>query len=205
MIYAYIRVSTKQQKIDRQYEEIKEFNVDDKKIYIDKESGKDFDRTNYKKLIKKIKKDDLLIIKSIDRLGRNYQMILEEWARITKTIGADIKVIDMPLLDTRIEGKNLVGKFISDIVLQVLSFVAENERNNIKQRQAEGIRIAKEKGIKFGRPKVVLPPNTNEIIERYINKELTNNQAAKIIGVSRDTFFRIVKIFKENYSINPKK
>lgn len=205
MIYAYIRVSTKQQKIDRQYEEIKEFNVDDKKIYIDKESGKDFDRTNYKKLIKKIKKDDLLIIKSIDRLGRNYQMILEEWARITKTIGADIKVIDMPLLDTRIEGKNLVGKFISDIVLQVLSFVAENERNNIKQRQAEGIRIAKEKGIKFGRPKVVLPPNTNEIIERYINKELTNNQAAKIIGVSRGTFFRIVKIFKENYSINPKK
>lgn len=205
MIYAYIRVSTKQQKIDRQYEEIKEFNVDDKKIYIDKESGKDFDRTNYKKLIKKIKKDDLLIIKSIDRLGRNYQMILEEWARITKTIGADIKVIDMPLLDTRIEGKNLVGKFISDIVLQVLSFVAEKERNNIKQRQAEGIRIAKEKGIKFGRPKVVLPPNTNEIIERYINKELTNNQAAKIIGVSRGTFFRIVKIFKENYSINPKK
>lgn len=205
MIYAYIRVSTKQQKIDRQYEEIKEFNVDDKKIYIDKESGKDFDRTNYKKLIKKIKKDDLLIIKSIDRLGRNYQMILEEWARITKTIGADIKVIDMPLLDTRIEGKNLVGKFISDIVLQVLSFVAENERNNIKQRQAEGIRIAKEKGIKFGRPKVVLPPNTNEIIEKYINKELTNDQSAKIIGVSRGTFFRIVKIFKENYSINPKK
>ena len=205
MIYAYIRVSTKQQKIDRQYEEIKEFNVDDKKIYIDKESGKDFDRTNYKKLIKKIKKDDLLIIKSIDRLGRNYQMILEEWARITKTIGADIKVIDMPLLDTRIEGKNLVGKFISDIVLQVLSFVAENERNNIKQRQAEGIRIAKEKGIKFGRPKVVLPPNTNEIIKKYINKELTNDQAAKIIGVSRGTFFRIVKIFKENYSINPKK
>ena len=205
MIYAYIRVSTKQQKIDRQYEEIKEFNVDDKKIYIDKESGKDFDRTNYKKLIKKIKKDDLLIIKSIDRLGRNYQMILEEWARITKTIGADIKVIDMPLLDTRIEGKNLVGKFISDIVLQVLSFVAENERNNIKQRQAEGIRIAKEKGIKFGRHKVVLTPNTNEIIEQYINKELTNDQPAKIIGVSRGTFFRIVKIFKENYSINPKK
>lgn len=196
MIYAYIRVSTKQQKIDRQYEEIKEFNVEDKKIYIDKESGKDFDRTNYQKLIKKLKKDDLLIIKSIDRLGRNYQMILEEWARITKTIGADIKVIDMPLLDTRIEGKNLVGKFISDIVLQVLSFVAENERNNIKQRQAEGIRIAKEKGVKFGRPKVVLPSNTNEIIKKYINKEITNIEAAKIIGVSRGTFFRIVKEYK---------
>lgn len=196
MIYAYIRVSTKQQKIDRQYQEIKEFNIEDKKIYIDKESGKDFDRTNYQKLIKKLKKDDLLIIKSIDRLGRNYQMILEEWARITKTIGADIKVIDMPLLDTRIEGKNLVGKFISDIVLQVLSFVAENERNNIKQRQAEGIRIAKEKGVKFGRPKVVLPHNTNEIIKKYINKEITNVEAAKIIGVSRGTFFRVVRDYK---------
>ena len=200
MIYAYIRVSTKQQKIDRQYQEIKEFNIEDKKIYIDKESGKDFDRTNYQKLIKKLKKDDLLIIKSIDRLGRNYQMILEEWARITKTIGADIKVIDMPLLDTRIEGKNLVGKFISDIVLQVLSFVAENERNNIKQRQAEGIRIAKEKGVKFGRPKVVLPPNTNEIIKKYINKEITNVEAAKIIGVSRGTFFRVVRDYKNKYA-----
>lgn len=196
MIYAYIRVSTKQQKIDRQYEEIKELNVGDTKIYVDKESGKDFDRTNYQKLIKKLKKDDLLIVKSIDRLGRNYQMILEEWARITKTIGADIKVIDMPLLDTRIKGNNLVGKFIIDIVLQVLSFVAENERNNIKQRQAEGIRIAKEKGVKFGRPKAILPSNTNEIIMQYINKKVTNTDAAKIIGVSRGTFFRLVKEYK---------
>ena len=141
MIYGYIRVSTKAQKIDRQYEEIKAFGVDDKYIYVDKESGKDFDRTNYKRLIKKIKRDDLLIVKSIDRLGRNYHMILDEWSYITKTKEADIKVLDMPLLDTRIEGKNLVGKFISDIVLQVLSFVAENERNNIKERQAEGIPI----------------------------------------------------------------
>lgn len=132
-------------------------------------------------------------IKSIDRLGRNYHMILEEWAKITKTIGADIKVLDMPLLDTRIEGKNLVGKFISDIVLQVLSFVAENERVNIKLRQAEGIRIAKEKGVKFGRPKAVLPHNTALIIEKYINKELTNIEAAKLIGVSRGTLFRLVK------------
>ena len=193
MIYAYIRVSTKQQNIDRQYEEIKALNIDDKYIYIDKESGKDFDRTKYQKLIKKLKKDDLLIIKSIDRLGRNYQMILEEWARITKSIGADIKVLDMPLLDTRIEGKNLVGKFISDIVLQVLSFVAENERINIKQRQTEGIRIAKEKGVKFGRPKVKLPVNANEILNKYINKEITNIEAAKLIGVSRGTFFRLVK------------
>lgn len=181
MIYAYIRVSTKQQNIDRQYVEIKEFGVEDKFIYVDKESGKDFDRTNYKKLIKKLKKDDLLIVKSIDRLGRNYHMILEEWAHITKTIGADIKVLDMPLLDTRIEGKNLVGKFISDIVLQVLSFVAENERTNIKQRQMEGIRIAKEKGVKFGRPKVVTPPNTNDILDKYINHETTNTEAASLI------------------------
>ncbi|MBQ6782406.1 MAG: recombinase family protein [Acholeplasmatales bacterium] len=193
MIYGYIRVSTKQQKIDRQYEEIKDLVVDDKHIYIDKESGKDFDRKNYQKLIRKIKKDDLLIIKSIDRLGRNYHMILDEWARITKTIGADIKVIDMPLLDTRIEGRNLVGKFISDIVLQVLSFVAENERTNIKQRQAEGIRIAKEKGVRFGRPNKLLPSNTNEILDKYINHEINNIEAAKLIGVSRGTFFRLSK------------
>lgn len=206
MIYAYIRVSTKHQNIDRQYEEIKALHIDDKYIYIDRESGKDFDRTKYQKLIKKLKKDDLLIIKSIDRLGRNYHMILEEWSRITKTIGADIKVLDMPLLDTRIEGKNLVGKFISDIVLQVLSFVAENERTNIKQRQAEGIRIAKEKGVKFGRPKVTLPPNTNEILDKYINKDINNIEAAKLIGISRGTFFRLVKERKSlNSWVNVKK
>ena len=193
MIYAYIRVSTKHQNIDRQFEEIKALGIDDKYIYIDKESGKDFDRTKYQKLIKKLKKDDLLIIKSIDRLGRNYRMILEEWARITKTIGADIKVLDMPLLDTRIEGKNLVGKFISDKGLQVLSFVAENEMINIKQRQAEGIRIAKEKGVKFGRPKATLPPIAINILDKYINRKLTNIEATKLIGVSRGTFFRLVK------------
>ena len=201
MVYAYIRVSTKQQKIERQYEEIKSFNIDDKNIYIDKESGKDFDRTNYQKLISKLQKDDLVIIKSIDRLGRNYYMILEEWRRITKTIGADIKVIDMPLLDTRIDGKNLVGKFISDIVLQVLSFVAENERTNIKQRQIEGIKIAKEKGIKFGRPKLTMPHNANKIIHKYFNHEITNEKAATMLGVSRGTFFRIIKEKRNRYSI----
>ena len=193
MIYAYIRVSTKQQNIDRQYIEIKEFGIDNKHIFVEKESGKDFERINYKKLIKKIKKGDLLVVKSIDRLGRNYHMILEEWSRITKTIGADIKVLDMPLLDTRIEGKNLVGKFISDVVLQVLSFVAENERSNIKKRQAEGIRIAKEKGVKFGRPRVVLPANTDDILDKYINHEITNTEAASLIGISRGTFFRLVR------------
>ena len=196
MIYGYIRVSTKAQKIDRQYEEIKAFGIDDKYIYVDKESGKDFDRTNYQKLIKRIKKDDLLVVKSIDRLGRNYHMILDEWAYITKVKCADIKVLDMPLLDTRIEGKNLVGKFISDIVLQVLSFVAENERNNIRERQAEGIRIAKEKGVRFGRPKASTPSNTNEILNKYINHEITNVYAARLIGVSRGTFFRLVNEYK---------
>lgn len=202
MIYAYIRVSTKQQKIDRQYEEIKEMDIKDKQIYIDKESGKNFDRTNYQKLIKKLKKDDLLIIKSIDRLGRNYQMILEEWSRITKSIGADIKVIDMPLLDTRTPGKNLVGKFVSDIVLQVLSFVAENERVNIKQRQAEGIRIAKEKGVKFGRPRASIPNNSNEILDKYLNHLLSNTKATKLLGISRGTFFRLVKERKDNLNSN---
>lgn len=202
MIYGYIRVSTKNQNIDRQYEEIKKLNIDDKYIYIDKESGKDFDRTNYQRLIKRIKKDDLLIIKSIDRLGRNYEMIIEEWAKITKVIEADIKVLDMPLLDTRIEGNNLVGKFISDIVLQVLSFVAENERNNIRQRQAEGIRIAKEKGVKFGKSKLILPINTNEILDKYINKEIAYNNALSIIGVSKSTFFRLVKERKKTLNYN---
>ena len=196
MIYAYIRVSTKQQKIDRQYEEIKKLDISDKHIYIDRESGKDFDRTNYQKLIKKLKKDDLLIVKSIDRLGRNYHMILDEWSRITKTIGADIKVLDMPLLDTRIEGKNLVGKFISDIVLQVLSFVAENERNNIKERQAEGIRIAKEKGVKFGRPKIEFPSNTDSVLSRYFNKQINYHEAMNELHLSRGTFFRILRDYK---------
>lgn len=193
MTYAYIRVSTKQQKIDRQYEEIKQYDISDKFIFIDKELGKDFDRTNYQKLIKKLKKDDLLIIKSIDRLGRNYHMIIDEWTKITKTIGADILVIDMPLLDTRTKGENLVGKFISDIVLQVLSFVAENERVNIKQRQAEGIRIAKEKGVKFGRPKIILSESMIKILDKYINRELNNIEATKLIGVSHGTFFRLIK------------
>lgn len=198
MTYAYIRVSTKQQRIDRQYEEIKSLGIDDKNIFIDKESGKDFERSNYKKLIRKLKIDDLLIIKSIDRLGRNYHMIIEEWTKITKQIQANIKVIDMPLLDTTTESKNLIGKFISDIVLQILSFVAENEKINIKERQAEGIKIAKEKGVRFGRPNVITPSNTNIIIQNYINHKLTNKEAYNLLGVSKGTFFKLVKIYKES-------
>lgn len=197
MNYGYVRVSTINQNIDRQLEELRNFGLEKKHIYVDYESGKDFQRKNYQKLLRKLKKDDLLVVKSIDRLGRNYEMIIEEWKRITKEIKADIKVLDMPLLDTRIDGNNLVGKFISDIVLQILSFVAQNERENIKQRQAEGIKIAKEKGVKFGRPRIKFPENYINIFYQYINKEINNEIACMTLGIKRSTFFKYLKIIKE--------
>lgn len=197
MKYAYVRVSTASQNIDRQMEEMYRQDIEFKNIFIDYQSGKDFERRNYQKLLKKLKKDDLLVIKSIDRLGRDYNMILDEWKKITKIIEADIMVIDMPLLDTRVEGKNLVGKFISDIVLQVLSFVAQNERENIKQRQAEGIRIAKAKGVHMGRPNYVLPNNYEHVIKKYIKREINNKEAQQLLNMSRGTFFKYLKIYKE--------
>ena len=199
-VYGYVRVSSHDQNEDRQLIALSEHNIPPSNIYIDKQSGKDFERPSYKCLVRKLRKDDLLYIKSIDRLGRNYQEIQDQWRILTKNKGIDIVVLDMPLLDTR-TGKDLMGTFISDLVLQVLSFVAENERVNIKQRQAEGIRIAKEKGVKFGRPKVSTPPNTNEILDKYINHEITNTEAAAIIGVSRGTFFRLVKERKCNPAV----
>ena len=197
MKYGYVRVSTTTQNIDRQMEEMHKFGLTDEFIYIDKQSGKDFDRPNYQIMKSKLKKDDLLIIKSIDRLGRNYEMIIKEWSDITKIIEADICVIDFPLLDTRSENTNLVGKFISDIVLQVLSFVAQNERENIRQRQAEGIRIAKEKGVHMGRPKYKLPNNFTEIVVRYHNKEFTHIEAAEILNMTRGTFLKYSKLIKK--------
>lgn len=197
MKYAYVRVSTASQNIDRQMEEMFRQDIEFKNIFIDYQSGKDFERKNYQKLIKRLKKDDLLVIKSIDRLGRDYNMILDEWKKITKIIEADIMVIDMPLLDTRVEGKNLVGKFISDIVLQVLSFVAQNERENIKQRQAEGIRIAKAKGVHMRRPNYVLPNNYEHVINKYIKREINNKEAQQLLNMSRGTFFKYLKIYKE--------
>lgn len=193
MKYGYVRVSTAQQHIDRQIDALLELGLDKSCIYIDYESGKDFNRKNYKKLIRKLKKDDLVIIKSIDRLGRDYNMIIEEWRLITKEKEADIMVIDMPLLDTRIEGKNLVGKFISDIVLQVLSFVAQNERETMKVRQAEGIKTAKARGVKFGRPRITLPDNFKIIAKQYLNKEITNKKACEILSMTRGSFFRYMK------------
>lgn len=197
MKYGYVRVSTTTQNIDRQMEEMHKFGLTDEFIYIDKQSGKDFDRPNYQIMKSKLKRDDLLIIKSIDRLGRNYEMIIKEWSDITKIIEADICVIDFPLLDTRSENTNLVGKFISDIVLQVLSFVAQNERENIRQRQAEGIRIAKEKGVHMGRPKYKLPNNFTEIVVRYHNKELTHIEAEEILNMTRGTFLKYSKLIKK--------
>jgi DNA invertase Pin-like site-specific DNA recombinase len=193
--YAYIRVSTITQSIDRQLDEIKKLNIIKNNIYIDKESGKDFSRKSYQNLKKKLRQGDLLIIKSIDRLGRNYEMIIEEWGHITKNINADILVLDMPLLDTRSQPENLVGRFISDIVLQVLSFVAENERNNIRQRQAEGIRLAKEKGMHLGRPKYCLPDNFYSICHQYECNHISIHDALKLLNMKKSTFYKYYNKF----------
>ena len=190
MNYGYARVSTTTQNLDRQIDELLKLGIDEKNIYQDKESGKDFNRTNYKKLVRKLKPNDTLFIKSIDRLGRNYNMILDEWRFLTKEKNIDIVVIDMPLLDTRIEGKNLVGKFIADVVLQVLSFVAENERETMKQRQKEGIKMAKLRGVKFGRPSIPMPDDFIKIAERYKCKEITSDEAIRMSGLTRGTFYR---------------
>ena len=190
MNYGYARVSTIAQNLDRQLEELIKLGLDEKCIYTDKESGKDFNRTNYKKLCRKLRPGDVLFIKAIDRLGRNYNMVLDEWRILTKEKGVDIVVIDMPLLDTRIEGKNLVGKFIADIVLQVLSFVAENERETMRKRQAEGIKIARQKGVRFGRPELPTPVNFNNVVRLYIEKKITSNEALIMSGLTRGTFYR---------------
>ena len=168
-IYGYIRVSTKEQNEDRQMIALREVGVPEKNIFMDKQSGKDFNRPQYRKLLRKLKKDDLLYIKSIDRLGRNYEEILQQWRYLTKDKGIDIVVLDMPLLDTR-RGKDLMGTFLSDIVLQVLSFVAENERTNIRQRQAEGIAAAKARGVRFGRPEKEIPDDFEEIVAAWEQK-----------------------------------
>lgn len=199
MLYGYARVSTASQKVDRQIDELHKVGLNDSAIFIDKESGKDFDRVNYRKLKKKLKPGDVLFVKSIDRIGRNYAMILDEWRELTKEKAIDIVILDMPLLDTRIEGKSLVGKFIADVVLQVLSFVAENERTTMKQRQTEGIRMAKLRGVKFGRPSVPDPKNIDEVIALYKNKKITSNQACKLSGLTRGTFYRhLEKRFGKN-------
>ena len=194
-IYGYIRVSSRDQNEDRQMIALREVGVPEKNIFMDKQSGKDFNRPQYKKLLRKLKKDDLLYIKSIDRLGRNYEEILQHWRMLTKEKGVDIVVLDMPLLDTR-RGKDLMGTFLSDIVLQVLSFVAENERTNIRQRQAEGIAAAKAKGVKFGRPPLPLPDNFYEVHKAWRAKKITLKEAADACNMPVGTFYGKARKFE---------
>lgn len=198
--YGYVRVSTKEQNEDRQLIALRELNIDQKSIYVDKQSGKDFERPAYKRLVRKMKEGDLLYVKSIDRLGRNYEEIIEQWRILTKEKRIDIVVIDMPLLDTR-RGKDLMGTFLSDIVLQVLSFVAENERKNIKQRQAEGIAAAKEKGVQFGRPPKELPDNFELILQMWESKKLSVSQAAEECGMPKSTFFYKARTYKKTHNM----
>ena len=192
----YIRVSSHDQNEDRQLIALHEVGVQDADIYIDKQSGKDFERPQYKRLLRKLKRGDLLYVKSIDRLGRNYTEILEQWRILTKDKGVDIVVLDMPLLDTR-RGKDLMGTFLSDIVLQVLSFVAENERVNIRQRQAEGIAAAKARGVRFGRPPAPLPENFHGVYQRWRAGNITGVAAAKERGMSLPTFRYRAKVYEK--------
>ena len=187
--YGYIRVSSRDQNEDRQLIAMQAIKIPANNIYCDKQSGKDFNRPAYKRLTRKLCKDDVLYVKSIDRLGRDYAEILEQWRIITKTKGADIVVIDMPLLDTR-KGKDLIGTLISDIVLQLLSYVAQTEREFIRQRQAEGIAAAKAKGVKFGRQPLPRPLQYGEVCRRYESLEISAREAGRILGVTHKTFLR---------------
>ena len=196
MTYAYARVSAKDQTLQRQIAAFREFGIEKSRIFSEKKSGKNFERREYKRLLKKLTYGDLLVIKSIDRLGRNYSQIIEEWNRITNIIGADILVLDMPLLDTRTKADTLVGKFISDIVLQVLSFVAENERESIKARQAEGIKIARGRGVRFGRPSFVYSKEFLSVAEDYFCKRVGLTDALQLLNIKRDNFYYHIRKLK---------
>lgn len=197
-IYGYMRVSSKEQNEDRQKIALTEMGVPENNIYMDKQSGKDFERTQYKRLLRKLNENSVLYIKSIDRLGRNYGELNEQWRIITKEKKADIVVIDMPLLDTRRE-KNLLGTFISDVVLALLSYVAENERTNIKQRQAEGIAAAKARGVKFGRPPLPIPQNFYQMHKDWRAGKITIEEAAKACNMCPKTFYsKVVKYEKSS-------
>ena len=190
--YAYIRVSSKDQNEDRQILALKSYTIPKENYYIDKMSGKNFNRPAYQALLKQLRSGDILYIHSIDRLGRNYEEIIEQWKWLTKNVGVDLIVLDMPLLNTTLS-KDLLGTFISDLVLQLLSFVAENERNMIKRRQAEGIEAAKLRGVRFGAPSIPKPDDLHEIFDGYQNKSITAKKAAKQLNISVSTFYRWLK------------
>ena len=194
-IYGYVRVSSSDQNEDRQLIALLEKGVIQKNIYIDKQSGKDFDRPQYKKLLRKLKWGDLMYIHSIDRLGRNYEEIQKQWRLLTKDIGVDICVLDMPLLDTR-NGKDLMGTFIADLVLQILSFVAQNERENIKKRQAEGIAAAKKRGVQFGRPSISVPENFASLVRAWEKNEISIDDVLNDCKMSKSTFYRRLREYK---------
>ena len=194
-IFGYARVSSKDQNEARQLKAFKDYGIEDRDIYIDKKSGKDFEREQYQVLKKILRENDLLVIHSIDRLGRNYEMIVNEWKYITKNIKADIVVLDMPLLDTR-QKKDLLGTFINDLILGLLSYVAQTEREKIKTRQRQGIDIALANGVKFGRPKINKPDNFDEVINNWKNKEITAREAMKLLDLKPNTFYSMVKKYK---------
>ena len=194
--YGYVRVSSKDQNEDRQMIALREVGVPDKNIFIDKQSGKDFQRPKYKRLLRRVKPNDLIYVKSIDRLGRNYEEIQEQWRLLTKEKRVDIVVLDMPLLDTR-RGKDLMGTFLSDIVLQVLSFVAENERTNIRLRQAEGIAAAKAKGVRFGRPPSPPPENFHQVYQRWKSGKITGTAAAQECGMPLSSFRYRAEVYEK--------
>lgn len=191
-VYGYIRVSSADQNEDRQLVALRSCKVPECNLFVDKQSGKDFERPEYRRMLRRLKRDDLLYVKSIDRLGRDYGEILEQWRLLTKEKGVDIVVLDMPLLDTR-SGKDLMGTFIADLVLQILSFVAQNERENIRQRQAEGIAAAKARGVPFGRPALPLPENFEQVVASWRNKEIDFASALQQTGMRPATFYRRLK------------
>ena len=196
-MYGYVRVSSKDQCEARQVLALREFKVPERNIYMDKMSGKDFNRPQYRRMVRKLKAGDVLVVKSIDRLGRNYEEILEQWRMLTKKKEVDVVVLDMPLLDTRMSGGNLTGVFVADLVLQILSYVAQTERENIRQRQMEGIAAAKQRGVKFGRPKKQVPEEFARLWEKWMQKEVSSREATKRLGISQDTFLRWSKNMSE--------
>ncbi len=194
-VYGYVRVSSIDQNEARQMIALREKGLRDSQIYVDKQSGKDFDRPKYKKLSRKLRNGDLLYILSIDRLGRNYEEIQQQWRILTKDIGVDVCVIDMPLLDTR-NGKDLLGTFIADLVLQILSFVAQSERENIKKRQEQGISAAKLRGVKFGRPSVSLPDNFGQVVDLWEQKQIRIGNALLQLNMKEATFYRRLREYR---------
>lgn len=190
--YGYIRVSAKDQNTDRQFAALEAYEIPEKNLFVDKQSGKDFNRPAYHRLVRRIKPGDLLIVKSIDRLGRNYDEIIRQWQILTKEKGCDVQVVDMPLLDTT-KSKDILGTFIADLVLQILSYCAHTERENIRQRQAEGIAAAKAKGIHFGRPQLPIPEDFEDEVKLWRNKQVSQREVLEHLNMERSRFYRVIK------------